>query len=62
MTRNYVDLERELLEDLERRTGKTLAHWMAAIDAAAQPEMPLSPSDFDPELNPVLARVTVAGD
>lgn len=34
MSRNFVDLERELLADLERRTGKDLAHWMAAIDAA----------------------------
>lgn len=34
MSRNFVDLERELLADLERRTGKDLAQWMAAIDAA----------------------------
>lgn len=34
MTRNFVELERELIADLERRTGKDLAQWMAAIDAA----------------------------
>ncbi len=34
MTRNFVELERELLADLERRTSRSLAEWMAAIDAA----------------------------
>ncbi len=34
MSRNFIDLERDLIEDLERRTGRTLAEWMVAIDAA----------------------------
>ncbi len=34
MSRNFIDLERDLIEDLERRTGRTLAQWMVAIDAA----------------------------
>lgn len=34
MSRNFVDLERQLIEDLERRTGRSLEAWMAAIDAA----------------------------
>lgn len=34
MSRNFADLERELIEDLAPRTGRTLADWMTAIDAA----------------------------
>lgn len=34
MSRDYTELERELIEDLKPRTGKDLAEWMAAIDAA----------------------------
>jgi hypothetical protein len=34
MSRDYAELERELIEDLEPRTGRDLAQWMAAIDAA----------------------------
>ncbi|MGE0630381.1 MAG: DUF5655 domain-containing protein [Hyphomicrobiaceae bacterium] len=34
MSRNFADLERELIEDLEHRTGRNLADWMSAIDAA----------------------------
>ena len=34
MSRDYAELERELIDDLEPRTGKDLAEWMAAIDAA----------------------------
>jgi hypothetical protein len=34
MSRNFADLERELIEDLAPRTGRTLSDWMAAIDAA----------------------------
>lgn len=35
MSRDYAKLERELIEELEARTGKDLAQWLAAIDAAA---------------------------
>lgn len=34
MTRNFIELERELIEDVERRTGRDLAQWMDAIAAA----------------------------
>jgi hypothetical protein len=34
MTRKHAELERELIDDLLPRTGKTLAQWMAEIDAA----------------------------
>jgi hypothetical protein len=34
MSRKHADLERELIDDLGPRTGRTLAQWMAAIDAA----------------------------
>lgn len=37
MSRDYAALERELIEELETRTGRDLAQWMAAIDAAALP-------------------------
>lgn len=33
---------------------------LSAIDAAAQPEIPLSPADFDPAQNPLLSRASVA--
>ncbi len=35
MTRNFAELERELINDLKPRTGRTLAEWMAAIKDAA---------------------------
>jgi hypothetical protein len=38
MSRNFADLERELIEDLAPRTGRTLADWMSAIDAAGLAE------------------------
>jgi hypothetical protein len=38
MSRNFADMERELIEDLAPRTGRTLADWMAAIDAAGLAE------------------------
>lgn len=38
MSRKHAELERELIEDLEPRTGRTLAGWMAAIDAAGLTE------------------------
>jgi|GEM_PF-1125325 len=38
MSRDYAELERELIEDLKPRTGKDLAEWMAAIDAANLPD------------------------
>jgi hypothetical protein len=34
MSRNYAELERQLIDDLKPRTGKDLAEWMVAIDAA----------------------------
>lgn len=34
MSRDYAEMERELIADLPRRTGKDLAGWMAAIDEA----------------------------
>lgn len=34
MTRKHAELEKELIDDLLPRTGKTLAQWMAEIDAA----------------------------
>ena len=34
MSRKHADLERELIEDLEPRTGRSRAQWMAAIAAA----------------------------
>ena len=34
MSRNFIDLEREMIDDLERRTGRSLSDWMAMIDAA----------------------------
>ena len=34
MSRDYTELERELIDDLKPRTGKDLAEWMTAIDAA----------------------------
>jgi hypothetical protein len=38
MSRDYTELERELIEDLKPRTGRDLAEWMAAIDAAGLPD------------------------
>jgi hypothetical protein len=38
MSRDYTELERELIEDLKPRTGKDLAEWMVAIDAAQLPD------------------------
>jgi hypothetical protein len=38
MSRDYTELERELIDDLKPRTGKDLAEWMAAIDAAQLPD------------------------
>ncbi|HXF53773.1 MAG TPA: DUF5655 domain-containing protein [Hyphomicrobiaceae bacterium] len=38
MSRDYAELERELIEDLKQRTGKNLAEWMEAIDAANLPD------------------------
>ena len=34
MTRNYTELERELIDDLRQRSGRDLEQWMAAIDGA----------------------------
>lgn len=34
MSRKHAELEREFIEDLVPRTGRSLAQWMAAIDAA----------------------------
>ena len=34
MSRNYAELEQEMITDLAQRTGRDLAQWMAAIDAA----------------------------
>lgn len=34
MSRKHAELERELIEELEPRTGRSLNGWMAAIDAA----------------------------
>ena len=34
MSRKHAELEREFIEDLEPRTGRSLAAWMAAIEAA----------------------------
>ncbi len=34
MSRDYGELEREFIDELEERTGKDLAAWMAAIDGA----------------------------
>src|SRR5262245_60747304 len=34
MSRKHAELEREFIEDLEPRTGRSLGEWMAAIDAA----------------------------
>jgi hypothetical protein len=33
MSRKHTELEREFIEDLEPRTGRSLAAWMSAIDA-----------------------------
>jgi hypothetical protein len=37
MSRDYAALERELIEELETRTGRDLTQWMSAIDDAALP-------------------------
>ena len=34
MSRNYAELEQEMIADLAQRTGRDLAQWMAAIKAA----------------------------
>ena len=34
MSRNYAELEQEMIADLAPRTGRDLAQWMAAIQSA----------------------------
>ena len=38
MSRNYVEIEQELIADLAHRTGRDLAQWMVAIEAAGLTE------------------------